>query len=105
MNSHVIPVHKMNTGKGRQDPGIGKKCRFHTGARVYRTTKEIRRAGEQTSPRWRAQPDIPSNGTSDGTRGGGSGSGSSPVRRCLSGGQAGGGLPAAEGAMQAVKET
>lgn len=56
-----------------------RQVRFHTGTRFHRT----KRSGAQASrhpPRWHAQPDRPR----DGNEGGGSGSGSSPIRRCRS---------------------
>ena len=51
MKSHGTSVHKMNTGKGQQDPKSAIKVQVsYRRSRLSKKTKEIRRAGEQTSP-------------------------------------------------------
>ena len=65
---HEFPWHPFSHDEGRDEgatknpeQGSHKKSGFIQAPRFHRE-REIRCAGEQTSPRWRAQPDTPATG-------------------------------------------
>ena len=82
INSHAITRSRRRATRGDKDPEGD--SRLHTGTRFRNIA--LRRASS-TSPRWRGQQGaIPeTTGPRDGNEGGGSGSGSSPIRPFLFG--------------------